>query len=121
MANLVHAILQVLRQRWWLTALVSFTLACASACLRIFESEAARQKRLEQKKRRDLRTLADRITTYGRNVRQQFPNGAVVVSERDLAEQLRKRPASVLTALNVLLKEQKVQRTQLTGYWRLDP
>jgi hypothetical protein len=43
-----------------------------------------------------------------------------VVSEEDLAAQLRKRPDYIATALNVLLKEEKVQRTPLTGYWKLN-
>jgi hypothetical protein len=120
MSNLVQAIFQVVHQRWWLATLVPFALACASACVRIFESEAARKKRLEQRRKKELRALADRIATYGRNVRQQFPNGAVVVSEEDLAAQMRKGTDSVVTALDVLLTERKVQRTQLTGYWRLN-
>jgi len=43
----------------------------------------------------------------------------VVVSERDLAEQLRKRPEAVVMALDRLLSEQKVQRAPLSGYWKL--
>jgi hypothetical protein len=42
------------------------------------------------------------------------------VNERDLAEQLRKRPDAVLTALNLLLNEQKVQQDPLSGYWKLN-
>ena len=42
-----------------------------------------------------------------------------MVSERDLAEQLRKRTDMVITALNLLLNEQKVQRVPLSGYWKL--
>jgi hypothetical protein len=119
MANLVHAILQFIRLRGWLLAMMSSTLAVATACARVFESEATRQRRAEEKKKKDLRALADKIATYAQSVRRQFPKGTVVVSEYDLAEQLRRRPDSVVTALNVLLKEQKVQRTPLTGYWKL--
>ena len=43
----------------------------------------------------------------------------MIVSELDLAEQLRKRPDTVATALNLLLNEQKVQRATLSGYWKL--
>ena len=43
------------------------------------------------------------------------PTGDVVVSECDLEEQLRKRPDSVATALDLLLGEQKVQRAPLSG------
>jgi DNA-binding GntR family transcriptional regulator len=53
-------------------------------------------------------------------VHQQFPTGDVVVSERDLAAQLRQRPESVVTALNLLLNERKVQRAPLNGYWKLN-
>jgi hypothetical protein len=43
-----------------------------------------------------------------------------VVCERDLAEELRKRPDLVATALNVLLGERKAQRAPLSGYWKLN-
>jgi len=51
---------------------------------------------------------------------QQFTNGAVVVSEYDIAEPPRKDPDFVITALNVLLKEQKIQRMPFAGYWPLN-
>jgi hypothetical protein len=54
------------------------------------------------------------------NVHQRYPTGDVVVSECDLAEQLRKRPDSVATALDLLLGEQKAQRAPLSGYWKLN-
>ena len=120
MRNLTHELFQLIRQRWWVAAAVSSAVCVATACARMFESEVARQKRAEQRKKKNLRSLADKIADYGRNVRKRFPNGAVVVSERDLADELRKRPDSVVTALNVLLNEHKVQRTQLAGYWRLN-
>jgi hypothetical protein len=37
-----------------------------------------------------------------------------------LAEEFRKRPDVVITALNLLLSEQKVQRAPLRGYWKLN-
>jgi hypothetical protein len=37
-----------------------------------------------------------------------------------LAAQLRKQPDYIVSALNDLLKDQKVERTPLTGYWRLN-
>jgi hypothetical protein len=104
---------------WSLAGIVLAVLCLTATCLRAFESKAAREKRASEKKRRDLRALANQISKYGHEVRQRFPDGAVVVSEADLAEQLRKRPDSVVSALNVLLNEQKVQRTQLSGYWKL--
>ncbi len=65
-------------------------------------------------------SLTDKISAYGQSVHQRYPTGDVVVSERDLAEQLRKRPDAVVTALNLLLNEQRVQRAPLRGYWRLN-
>ena len=38
------------------------------------------------------------------NLHQRYPTGDVIVSERDLAEELRKRPDAVITALNLLLR-----------------
>jgi DNA-binding GntR family transcriptional regulator len=66
------------------------------------------------------RTLADTIARYGRKVHQRYPTGDVVVSEHDLAEQLRKHPDVVATALNLLLGEQRVQKAPLSGYWKLN-
>ena len=53
-------------------------------------------------------------------MRERFPNGTVVVSEEDLAAQLGKRPDYIVSALKALLNEQKVERTPVTGYWRLN-
>jgi len=36
-----------------------------------------------------------------------------------LVEQLGKRPDAVAKALNLLLREQKVQQAPLRGYWKL--
>ena len=71
-------------------------------------------------RKKELRTLADKISTYGRKVHRRYPTGDVVVSERDLAEQLRKRPDAVATALIILLGERKVQKASLSGYWKLN-
>jgi DNA-binding GntR family transcriptional regulator len=51
---------------------------------------------------------------------KRFPTGEVVVGEKDLAEQLRKHPDTVATALNILLDERKVQKAPLSGYWKLN-
>jgi hypothetical protein len=86
----------------------------------IVETQEAKTRRSEQRKQKELRVLAARISSYAQSVHQQFPSGDVVVSERDLAEQLRKRPDAVVTALNLLLNERKVQRAPLGGYWKLN-
>ncbi len=103
----------------------SAVIACAAVGIavttrRCLETDEARFQREQRNRKEELRALADRISTYGRKVHQQYPTGDVVVSERDLAEQLRKRPDTVATALNLLLGEQKVQKAPLSGYWKLN-
>ena len=104
---------------WWF-GLIASAVSITAAFIRAFESDETKRKRAQLKKRKELRGLAERISIYGRTVHQQFPTGDVVVSERDLAEQLRRRPEAVATALNLLLNEQKVRRAPLTGYWKLN-
>ena len=101
---------------WWVVSV----LGIAAICLRVFESDEVRAKRAERNKKKELRSLAERISSYGHTVHQRYPTGDVIVSELDLAEQLRKRPEAVTTALNLLLNEQKVQRATLRGYWKLN-
>ena len=103
---------------WWVASIIS-VLGIAAICLRALESDGVRAKRAERNKKKELRSLAERISLYGHTVHQRYPTGDVIVSERDLAEQLRKRPDAVVTALNLLLTEQKVQRAPLKGFWKL--
>jgi hypothetical protein len=105
--------------RWWVTLIIS-VLGITAICLRLLERDAVRAKRAERNKKKELLSLAGKISSYGRTVHQRYPTGDVIVSERDLAEQLRKRPDAIVTALNVLLNEQKVQRAPLSGYWKLN-
>jgi len=74
------------------------------------ETDEVRDQHAQRRNKKELRALADKISAYGRNVHQRYPTGDVVICERDLADQLRKRPDSVATALDLLLGEQKVQR-----------
>jgi type II secretory pathway component PulK len=117
--NFFSGVLSVVPLRWWIVLVVS-ALGIAAICTRVFETEKLRIKRAELQKERELRALTERISVYARDVHQRFPTGDVVVSERDLAERLRKRPEAVVTALNLLLNEQKVQRAPLSGYWKLN-
>ena len=105
--------------RWWVLSGIC-AVGIVLAGVWGLETDASRAKRARRRKEKELRVLADRISRYAQTVRERFPTGDVVVSEGDLAEELRKRSDSVVTALNLLLKEQKVQRTQLGGYWRLN-
>lgn len=104
---------------WWVALIIS-ALGIAAMCLRVLESDRVRAKRAERNKKKELRSLAERISSYGEGIHQRYPSGNVIVSERDLAEELRKRPDAVITALNLLLSEQKVQRAPLSGYWKLN-
>jgi len=101
-------------------ALVISTLGIATMCMRTLQTGEARARSAERKRRKELRLLADKISGYGRTIHQRYPTGDVVVSERDLAEQLRRPRDTVATALNLLLSEQKVQRAPLRGYWKLN-
>jgi len=105
---------------WWWIVLTFCLFGLWAVCLIRLESEPSRSKRIQRKHQRELRALAEKISTYARDVNRRFPTGDVVVSEQDLAEQLRKRPDAVITALNLLLDERKVQRISLKGYWKLN-
>jgi len=114
LTNLFSAISPVV-----LVAVMGSIVVVVVVSIRAFESEETKAKRRELKTQKEVRTLTGRISAYARKVHQRFPTGDVVVSERDLAEQLRKRTDVVVTALNLLLNEQKVQRAPLAGYWKL--
>ena len=103
----------------WFAVLASAA-TVATLTVRAFESDKSKARRIELKRQKELRSLTGRISAYARAVHQQFPTGDVVVSERDLAEQLRKRHETVVIALNLLLNQQKVQRAPLNGYWKLN-
>ena len=105
---------------WKSGAAVAALVGIAATCRWYLEVDEVRDQRAQRRNQKELRALADKISTYGRNVHQRYPTGDVVICERDLAEQLRKRPDSVATALDLLLGEQKVQRAPLSGYWKLN-
>ena len=102
---------------WKSGAVLAGVVGIAATCRWYFETGEVRDQRAQRRNQKELRALADKISAYGRNVHQRYPTG---MCERDLAEQLRKRPDSVATALNLLLGEQKVQRAPLSGYWKLN-
>jgi hypothetical protein len=74
----------------------------------------------DERRKRKSEPSPTKSRSTARKVHRRFPTGDVVVAERDLAEQLRKHPDLVATALNVLLGERKVQRVPLSGYWKLN-
>jgi hypothetical protein len=104
---------------WWIGA-IACGVGIAATCRSCLETNEARDQRTRRKQKKELRALADRISDYGRKVHQRYPTGDVVVCECDLAEQLRKRPDALATALHMLLDERKVQKAPLNGYWKLN-
>ena len=120
MMNTQTRILSWIASHWRTSAVIACAaVGIAVTCSWCLETDEVRVQRAQRKSKKELRALADRTSIYGRKVHQRYPTGDVLVSERDLAEQLRKRPDSVATALNILLGEQKVQKASLNGYWRL--
>jgi hypothetical protein len=105
---------------WRTSAMIAGAFGIAATCRWCLETDKARAQRGERNRKKELRALADRISTYGRNVHKRYPTGDVVVSAHDLAEQLRKRPDAIAKALNILLGERKVQKAPLNGYWKLN-
>lgn len=117
--DLLTHLLSSLPLGWWITLIVT-AVGISAICLRALESGEARATRAERSKKKELRSLTERICSYGRAVQQRYPTGDVIVSEADLAEQLRKPREAVGMALNLLFVEQKVQRATLRGYWKLN-
>jgi hypothetical protein len=104
---------------WKASAALAFAFGMAVACRSYFETDEIRNQRAAENRARELRRVRDRILAYGRRIHERYPSGDVVLSTHDLAEQLRKAPSAVETALNLLLQEEKVQRVPLNGYWKL--
>jgi hypothetical protein len=104
----------------WSPIVLALAFGLAAAGFRAFEREDSKRKRTEVKRQKELQSLAQRISAYAKTIHQRFPTGDVVVSEDDLADQLRKRPEEVVIALNLLLNQRKVQRAPLGGYWKLN-
>ena len=117
--NFLTNVFSSISLRWWVILIIS-VLGIAAICIRALETEDVRARRAERDKKKELRSLAERISSYAHTVHQRYPTGDVIVSERDLAQEFRKRPAVVITALNLLLSEQKVQKAPLRGYWKLN-
>jgi galactitol-specific phosphotransferase system IIB component len=104
---------------WWVV-LIPAAVGIAATCRACLETEEARAQRAQRNREKRLRALAAKISNYARKVHQRYPTGDVIVSQTDLAERLGKAPDAVITALNLLLREQKVQTTLMAGYWKLN-
>jgi len=119
MMNTQTRILSWIASHWRTSVLIASAVGIAVTCRWCLETDETRAQRTQRNRKKEVRALADKISSYGRNVHQRYPTGDVVVSECDLAEHLRKRPDAVATALNILLGERKVQKAPLSGYWKL--
>lgn len=120
MMNFLTRVPSWIASHWRTGAAVAGAVGIAVACSRCLETDKARAERAQRMKEKEVRALADKISSYGRKVHRHYPTGDVVVGENDLAAQLRKRPDIVSIALNLLLGEQKVQKAPLSGYWKLN-
>jgi hypothetical protein len=118
MKNTLVAGVSRIALHWWVILIAA--VGIAAMCRWCLEADEARAQRAQRRQKKELRALADKISTYGHRVHQRYPTGDVVVSEHDLAEQLRKRPDAVATALNLLLGEERAQKAPLNGYWKLN-
>jgi len=74
----------------------------------------------EQRQKKELEQLAEKIAHYARETHKKFPTGDVVVSEEDLAGALHRSPVKVANALHFLQNQQKVEHAPLAGYWKLN-
>jgi hypothetical protein len=119
MTTMVASVLDWLTVHWRVT-LSACVLTIAAGCTRCLEKPETRLQRLQQKKQKQLHALAAKISSYGRKVHQRYPTGDVIVSLRDLAEQLGKSPEAVTPALELLLQERTVEKSSLIGYWKLN-
>src|SRR5580700_10218703 len=57
---------------WWVV-LVAYATGIAATCRWGLETEKAKVQRAERNRKKELRTLANKISTYGRNVHQRYP------------------------------------------------
>lgn len=118
--NMLAHISSWIALHWRISAVIACAVGIVVTCRWCLETDKVRDQRAQRSRKKELRALADRISTYSRKVHQRYPTGDVVVSVPDLAEQLGKRPEVVANALNILLGEQKVQKAPLNGYWKLN-
>ena len=73
--NLAQDTVEFLRTRWWAVVAVPSAVGIAAVAHRLSESEAARNRRLQEAEKKELRAIASRISQYAKSVRQRFPDG----------------------------------------------
>ena len=98
----------------WRGSTVNIVLAAAVLALRLGRGDE------QQRQKKELEELAEKIANYAKETHQKFPTGDVVVSEEDLAAALHRSPEKVIRALRLLHSEQKVEPAPLMCYWKLN-
>src|SRR6185437_17172749 len=98
----------------WRGSALTVCLAAAILALRLGREDE------QQRQKKELEQLAEKIANYARETHKKFPTGDVVVSEEDLAGALHRSPVEVAKALRFLQDQQKVEHAPLAGYWKLN-
>jgi hypothetical protein len=106
--------------RWRIGAVIASGLAVACIYKLSTETEEQRAQRAKQKRADEMSKVARQISNYARDLHKRYPDGEVVISDMDLAKQLRKPQDLVANALNQLCDQNQVQRAPLAGYWKLN-
>jgi len=118
MMNSLTRIPSWVTSHWRTTAILACATIGAIATLRWSRDD--NPGRSDHGREKDIQKLAEKIAKYARKTHQAYPTGDVIVSENDLAAQLRKPPDRIATALGLLHGQQKVERAPLSGYWKLN-
>ena len=106
--------------RWRVGALIACGIAFTSLYKLSTETEEGRAQKAEQKQQTELNRVASQISNYAQRVHTRYPDGDVVISDLDLAHQLRKPQEMVAKALAMLSEQKQVQRAPVAGYWKLN-
>jgi hypothetical protein len=85
MMNTQTSILSWIASHWRTSVLIAGAVGIAATCRWCLETAETRAQRTQRNRKKEVRALADKISSYGRNVHQRYPTGDVVVSEHDLA------------------------------------
>jgi hypothetical protein len=109
-----------LMSRWRIGALLASGLAVTCVYKISTENKKQRAQKAKLKRERKLSRVAKQISKYAGDLRKQYPTGEVVISDSDLAQQLRKPQELVSSALTLLADQKQVQRAPLAGYWKLN-
>lgn len=106
--------------RWRIGAVLACGVVLASLYKLSTETDEGRAQRAQRRREDELSRVASKISSYARDVHRRHPDGDVIVSDADLAKQLRKPQEIIANALGLLSDQKKIQRAPLVGYWKLN-